>query len=82
MINRRNFIKSSALAGAGLTLGYSLMAQGKAAGVEAGVDALGKCQQRGVLRRVGGMKDQRVVLVGGERLFHAAFGTQRQPAPA
>ena len=27
-------------------------------------------------------KDQRVVLVGGERLFHATFRTQCQPAPA
>lgn len=40
MINRRNFIKSSALAGAGLTLGSSLMAQGKAAGKRVGIIGL------------------------------------------
>jgi len=58
------------------------LAQGEPAGIEPGVDALCERQQRAALRVIGGLKNQRVVLVGGERLFHAAFRAERQPAPA
>lgn len=40
MINRRNFIKTSALAGAGISFGTSLMAQSKSEGLQVGIIGL------------------------------------------
>jgi predicted dehydrogenase len=40
MINRRNFIKTSALAGAGISFGTSLMAQSKSEGLRVGIIGL------------------------------------------
>ena len=58
------------------------LAQRKAAGVQAFVDAPGEGQQRFDFGIAGLVENQRVVLVGRQGLLHPSFRAQSQPAPA